>query len=249
MTPDPNLPDFKRNAVQPVECLKLGWELIKNQYWLFLGMTLVGLLIGNAVPLGILMGPMMCGLYLALLKRLRGEPIEFGTLFKGFDYFADGMIAGLLHAVPVTIIIVAFNVFIFAAQIATMASGRNGEPDPAVVFGFLAVFGIGLPIMLILLILLSLGFVFAYPLIVDRRLSGINAVKVSLKAGMANFWSLFGLLLLNGLLGIVGVFFCFVGVYFVLPVTFAALAVAYTQVFGTATRQSLYTPPPPPSFN
>ena len=56
--------------------------------------------------------------------------------------------------------------------------------------------------MMILMIILSIGFAFAYPLIVDRRLSGVNAVKLSFKAGMANFWRLFGLLMLNGLLGV-----------------------------------------------
>ena len=249
MTPNPNLPNFKRHAVQPVECLRRGWDLIKDQYWLFVGMTLVGLLIGNAVPMGILMGPMMCGLYLALLKRQRGELVEFGTLFKGFDFFVDGMIAGLLHAIPVVIIIAPFYIFMFAAQIAMALSSQNGEAQPAAAFGLLAVIGIGLPIMLILLIILSVVFVFAYPLVADRRLSGLNAVKVSVKAGLANFWSLFGLLLLNGLLSLAGAMVCGIGIYFVMPVTFAALAVAYLQVFGMASQQSPYSPPPPPSFN
>jgi uncharacterized membrane protein len=192
---------------------------------------------------------MMCGLYLALLKRHAGEPVEFGTLFKGFDFFVDGMIAGILHAIPVLAIIVTFYIFMFAGQIAMALSGRNGEPDPAVALGFLAVIGIGLPIMLILLMLVSIGFVFAFPLIVDRKLSGVNAVKHSFKAAIANFWSLLGLLLLNGLLTGVGALFCGVGAYFVLPVTFAALAVAYMQVFGVRPRESAYTPPLPPSFN
>ena len=249
MTPDQTFPEFKRHAVQPVECLKRGWDLIKDQYWVFVGMTVVGLIIGNAVPLGILMGPMMCGLYLALLKRQAGEVVEFGTLFKGFDFFVEGMIAGILHAIPVIIIIGPVYIVIFVAQITMMSARRNGEPDPAAAMGFLAVIGIGLPIMLILLIILSIGFAFAFPLIVDRKLSGVNAVKHGFRAGMANFWSLFGLLLLNALLSTVGVCFCFVGVYFVLPVTFAALAVAYTQVFGVAPRQALNTPPPPPTFS
>jgi len=249
MTPDQNLPDFKRNAVQPVECLKRGWDLIKDQYWLFLGMTVVGVMIGNAVPLGILMGPIMCGLYLAFMKRLAGEPVEFGILFKGFDFFVDGMIAGILHAIPIVAIIVPFYIFMFVGQFAVAASSRQGQADPTAAFAYLAVIGIGLPIMLILLIIVSIGFAFAFPLVADRRLSGMNAVKVSFKAGMANFWSLFGLMILNALLSIAGVLCCFVGVYFVMPVTFAAMAVAYTQVFGMAPRASIYTPPPPPSFN
>ena len=147
MTPEQNLPDFKRRAVQPVECLKQGWDLIKGQFWLFLGMTVVGIMIGNAVPLGILMGPMMCGLYLALLKRQAGEPVEFGTLFKGFDFFVDGMVAGILHAIPIVVIIVPFYLLMFVGQFAMAASSRQGEPDPAAAFAYLAVIAICLPIM------------------------------------------------------------------------------------------------------
>jgi uncharacterized membrane protein len=250
MTPEQTFPEFKRNAVEPIECLKRGWDLIKDDYWLFVAISLLGMLIGSVAPLGILMGPMMCGVYLALLRKMSGEPVEFGTLFKGFDYFVDGFIAALLHYVPMMIIFAPFYVIMVLAQLAMMASSRNGEPNPAAAIGFLSVVAIGLPIMMILMIILSIGFAFAYPLIVGHRLSGANAVKVSFKAGFANFWRLFGLLLLNGLLGFVGVLCCYVGVIFILPVTFAAMAVAYTQVFGGVpqTPPSPYPPPPPGSF-
>src|SRR6266850_2655539 len=105
--------EFKRNAVQPGECIKAGWELIKSQYWLFVGMTVVGIIIGSVVPLGILMGPMMCGIYLALFQTRRGQPFEFGLLFKGFDYFGDSLIATLIHIVPVIIIIVPAYIIFF----------------------------------------------------------------------------------------------------------------------------------------
>ena len=36
--------EFKRNAVEPMECLKAGLNLIKSQYWLFVGMTAVGMI-------------------------------------------------------------------------------------------------------------------------------------------------------------------------------------------------------------
>src|SRR5688500_5485864 len=81
--------EFNRNAVSPVECIKGGWNLIKNQYWLILGMVIVGWMIASAVPFGILMGPMMCGLFLTFFKMRRGEFVEFGTLFKGFEYLGD----------------------------------------------------------------------------------------------------------------------------------------------------------------
>ena len=42
-----DLPEFRRKAVEPVECIKAGWNLIRNQYWLFVGLTVVGILIGD----------------------------------------------------------------------------------------------------------------------------------------------------------------------------------------------------------
>jgi uncharacterized membrane protein len=249
MTPEKIFPEFKRNAVQPVECLKQGWDLIKDDYWVFFGISALALIIGSMGPLGILMGAMMCGLNLAFLRKTAGERVEFGTLFKGFDYFADGFIAALLHYLPMMVIIAPFYIIMMVAQFGMMASSRHGEPNPAAALGFLSVFAICFPIMMILMILLQVGFAFAYPLIVAQGLSGADAVKVSFKAAFANFWRLFGLLLLNGLLGFLGVICCYVGVLFILPITFAAMFIAYSQVFGTVPQhRSPYPPPPPSSF-
>ena len=244
-----NEPEFKRNAVEPVECIKAGLNLIRSQYWLFVGITLVGLLIGSLVPLGILMGPMQCGIYLALFQTRRSQPIEFGTLFKGFDYFGDSLIAALLHLIPMLIIIIpSYIVFVvfYAGFIVTM-SQSGGEPNPAALLGFFGVVMVFWLGVFVLMILLSVVFTFAYPLIVDRRMKGFDAVKLSIRAALANFWRLLGLLLLTGLLNFVGVMFCYVGAIFVLPIGFAAIAEAYEQVFGLGQMQP-NVPPPPPTF-
>ena len=242
-----DLPEFRRKAVEPVVCIKAGWKLIKNQYWLFVGITAVGILVGSVVPFGILLGPMMCGIYLTLFKAKRGQPIEFGDLFKGFDYFADSLIATLLHLVPVLVVFVPSYIVFYIGLFFLMP--RNGEPDPGALFGFFGLFAVFWLVMMVLLILVSVGFTFAYPLIVDRRLSGLNAVKLSIKAGMANFWQLLGMLLLNGLFSFVGLLFCYVGAFLVLPLGFAAIATAYEQVFGLADGDvQPNLPPPPPTF-
>ena len=241
--------EFKRNAVQPIECIKAGLNLIKSQYWLFVGITAVGLLIGSVVPLGILMGPMMCGIYLALFQTRRGQPIEFGTLFKGFDYFGDSLIATLLHLVPMIVILVpAYIIFVlfYVGFLMAMSQG-GGEPNPAALLGFFGLLVVFWLIVFVLLIVLSVVFTFAYPLIVDRRLSGLEAVKLSIRAAFANFWRLLGLLLLTGLMNFAGALFCYVGALFVLPIAFSAIAAAYEQVFGLGEFQP-NLPPPPPSF-
>jgi len=239
--------EFKRNAVQPGECIKAGWELIRSQYWLFVGMTVVGVIIGSVVPLGILWGPMVCGIYLALFQTRRGQPIEFGLLFKGFDYFGDAVIATLLHMVPMVIIIAPAYILYLVGMFGMMAASQNGEPNPGAMLGFFGIFGVVWLVIMLLMIVLSVVFVFAYPLIVDRRLKGFDAVRLSIRAGFANFWRLLGMLILTGLLTFAGVLLCYVGVFLVMPIGYAAVAAAYEQVFGLSEVQS-NLPPPPPSF-
>lgn len=241
--------EFKRNAVEPVECIKAGWELIKSQYWLFVGMTLVAMLVGSAVPLGILMGPMMCGMYMALFQTRRGQPIEFGLLFKGFDVFGNAVVATLLHMIPIIIVVIPTYILFYIGMFGVMAttSSRNGEPNPGALLGFFGVFAIVWLVIMVLLIVLSVVFTFAYPLIVDRRLSGLDAVKLSVRAGFGNFWRLLGMLLLTGLLSFGGLLLCYIGIFLVLPISLAAISVAYEQVFGLSDLQP-NLPPPPPSF-
>src|SRR5947209_9073420 len=96
---------FRSRAVRPVDCLTAGWRLIQDQYWLFLGITLVGLIIGSLAPLGILQGPCMCGIFYCLARRDRGRRVSFDMLFKGFDYFVDSLVATLFMIVPIMLLI------------------------------------------------------------------------------------------------------------------------------------------------
>ena len=244
----PQIP-YQRNAVEPIQCIKAGWELVKDQYWLFVGMSVVVMLIGSAVPAGILLGPMMCGLYLTFFKRRRGEPIEFGTLFKGFDYFGPSLIATLLHIIPILAIVIPAYFLFYVSLIVSVAAQRD-EPNPAAMFGVLGMFGLFWVVMILVIIIISIGFTFAYPLIVDRRLPGFDAVKLSFKAAMANFWRLLAMAVLSGLLTIAGMVLCYVGMFLVLPISYAAIAMAYEQVFGLANaNERSNLPPPPPTFN
>jgi hypothetical protein len=244
----PEIP-FRRNVVEPIECIKGGWEMIKPQYWLFVGMTVVAVLIGSAVPI-ILIGPMMCGLNLAFFKTRRGEPVEFGTLFKGFDYFGQSLIAALLHALPIIVIVVPAYILFYVSMIVSIAAqGNSSEPNPAPFLGVMAVFGLFWVVVMIVIIVVSIGFIFAYPLIVDRKLKAIDAIKLSFRAGLANFWRLLGMMLLTGLMTTVGVLACYVGAFLVMPLSYAAIAKAYEQVFGLSEGGEFSNmPPPPPVF-
>lgn len=246
----PEIP-FRRNAVEPVQCIKDGWEIIKNQYWLFVGMTFIAVLIGSAVPLGILLGPMMCGLHMTFFRARRGQPVEFGMLFKGFDYFGQSLVATLLYIVPIIAIIVPVYLLFYVGMFVSMAAANAGdEPNPAAAFGVMGMFMLVWVVVLLVVLVVSVGFTFSYPLIADRKLSGFDAVKLSFKAAFANFWRLLGMTILTGLLSMVGVLACYVGMFLVMPIGYAAIAKAYEQVFGLADGSDFSNlPPPPPIFS
>jgi uncharacterized membrane protein len=244
MTPD-NV-EFRTGVIKGTECVKEAWALIKDQYWLFLGIVFVGVFIGGAVPI-ILIGPMMVGIYLCFFRRMRGERVEFGDLFKGFDYFAQSLIAALIQMIPMVIVMVPMYIIMFALMMSTMPRGGRMDPDDASTFmftflGFELVFVV---VIMAVAIVITIFFMFAFPLIADRNLSGVDAVKLSFKAAKANFSGVLGLILINVGLGILGVLCCYVGAFLVAPVTLGSYAVAYRRVFPEGT-QIFASPPPPP---
>jgi uncharacterized membrane protein len=218
--------DVKRGAVSPLACYQEGWELIKGEYWVIFAATAVGMLLGSIVPMGILLGPMMCGIYLILLRRMRGETVLVDHLFKGFEWFGPSLVAFLLTLVAVLLLVVPLGLVVAVAAFVGNAAG--GE-DLALLLA-LVVGAVGL------LVVMAAGtlFTFAYPLMVDRDLEAMDALKVSVRGGLANLGGLIGLFAMNVVLSLVGTCFFFVGSYLVMPLSFAALAIAYRDVYGLA---------------
>jgi len=246
----PEIP-YKRKVVDPIECIKSGWEMVKPHYWLFVGMAFIAHIIGQAVPL-ILMGPMLCGFYVSLFTARRREPIEFATLFKGFDFFGPSLVATVLHMLPVAAVLIPTYILFYASFVfAMMAQTQSSNPNPVGILGVFFTFSLVMIVVSVVILIISVGFTFAYPLIADRRLSGLDAVKLSFKGGMANFWRLLAMMLLTGVMTTAGIAFCIIGMYLVLPISYGAIAAAYEQVFGLKDPREFAAdlPPPPPVFN
>jgi len=242
-----DLVEFRRGVISPMECIQEGWALIKDEYWLFFGISIVGFLIGNAFTI-ILMGPMMIGVFLCLQQRQRHQAVEFGTLFKGFDLFVQGLVVTALKLVPSFVIVVPYWIFLAAVMMLSMQHGRINSPDDmnrimSAVFPLEILFYF---LMMIVTLFVEIFFMLAYPLIADRRVSGLEAVKLSFRAAKANFGGILVLMLLNGIFGFLGVLCCLVGFLFYMPVAFASHAVAYRRIFPDIGTATLPSPPPPP---
>ncbi len=238
---------FNIGVIKPVECMKEGWELIKDQYWLFLGITFVGMLIGGLIPFGIGIGAMFCGIYFTMIQKLDGKPFEFGDLFKGFNYFLQGLIPMLIIIVPMVILMIVMYASIAAVLFSSMDS--KGRIDDSVIwklYGTMFVEGV---FMSLLMGCLHALIMFAFPLIVDKNMSGMDAFKLSAKAVWQNLSGVVGLILAEFVLGFLGYLACAIGVYFTMPIMFAGVLVAYRKVFPKFNSQKFNTPPMPNAYN
>lgn len=89
---------------------------------------------------------------------------------------------------------------------------------------------------------------FTYPLIADRNLGSIEAIKASLDITKQNplMFILFGIV--AHLIGGIGIIVCCVGVIFTAPLLITTVACAYRDCCGLPGGYDSYTPPPPPSY-
>ncbi len=218
--------------------MKIG--MIKDQYWIFFAMTLVGMLIGG-VSMNILLGAMYCGIYYALLRKMRGETVAFEDLFKGFSFFVPALVATLIFIIPIFISMFVTYGSMFAMMF-TMIDSR-GRVNPAAIFSLYAVIIVEGVVFAVLISCIHAFVTFSYPLIVERNMSGWAAFKLSARAVWANLSGVIGLILVEFALGFIGYLACGFGLYFVFPVLFAGVAVAYRRVFPYLGNENYNRPP------
>jgi hypothetical protein len=218
--------EFRRADLRAFELLGQARTLIGSDYWLFLGITVVGMILGSLVPLAILMGPFMVGIHLAYRGQERGEKLEFGVLFKGFDKFVESLVATLIIVFGLLILMspaIVLNV------VGIIGLSESNDEGAQVLFGLLLLAFYA--VVFAFSVVVSALTMFVYPLIADRGVTGLDAVKLSLAAAWGNLWGVVRVALVNMLLGFVGTLACCVGAFFVLPFTMGLTWVTYRQVF------------------
>lgn len=234
--------EFRTGVINPVECVKEGFELIKKDYWLLFAITMVGALIGG-FTMYILGGAMFCGIFYSYLRSIDGKPVAFDDLWKGMNYFAPGLVVVLLIVVPAF----AYYLFVYISLIAAMFGGS--QAGEAGLVGALVVVGITDLVVLIAMVCFHTLLTFSFPLIVDRNLGAIDAMKTSARAVWQNLGGVAGLVVVNFGLMFLGYLALCVGMYFVIPIMIAGNAVAYRRVFPSLEMRTNMHPPPPDSYN
>ena len=123
--------EYRNGVINPIECVKQGFELIKSDYWLLFAVTLVGMLIGG-FTMDILMGAMMCGIMYAFLNKIDGRPVTFDDLWKGMSWFLPGLLVVLLIVVPVFV----FYIGVYVSMVAAIVVGAQTENGGAMTLAF-----------------------------------------------------------------------------------------------------------------
>jgi hypothetical protein len=216
--------EFRVGVIRPVELFRESWQLIKDEYWTIFAVTLLGMVIASLLPI-VLIGPMMCGIYLALLAKIDRGKTDFNLLFKGFDKFLPSLVLTFIIVGPFFLMLLG----IYLPVIAMALAGERMSQDELILFIALLI-GIELVLGIIMVAVHSL-LIFAYPLIAERNLSAMQAIRLSSRASWQNLGGITGMMGVALLLTLAGYLMLCVGIYLVLPLIMAATAVAYRKVF------------------
>ncbi|HEY3567863.1 MAG TPA: hypothetical protein VGP73_08010 [Thermoanaerobaculia bacterium] len=182
--PPPGLPPPGPPTVRISEWLNQAWAVIQP-YWLeyVLAILVAHLVILAAelmciLPILIVAGPMMGGVFVYLAKRMLGLPVQISDVFKGFRRFGDTFLLGLLLILPPLV----FVPLIFLPTILAAVGFGNTQAGEAITqaTGCLTV-----PLVVLFLVVypvvVGTYLVFALPLVLFRRMGALDAIRQSIE--------------------------------------------------------------------
>jgi hypothetical protein len=222
-------------------CFDRSFSLWKAHLMPLVGATLLLFVVQiavNVIPIVggfasvLLNGVFYGGLYYYYLGRIRGEPRTVGDVFAGFRQGVGSlMLASFLTSI-LTFFIVA-QCFAPVIWPALKAISVHAAPDfeslvtPVTVTSFVIGF--------ILLIYVSVSWIFTFALIIDQGLGAWTAMEVSRRVVSRNWFRVFFLGFLGGLIAMLGLIGFMIGVFFTIPIAIAALMYAYEDLFRPRT--------------
>jgi hypothetical protein len=209
-------------------CISRSWDLVKKNFWPVVGISLLIMIITFVInqviglPSSAAARSMVfqrhvtpAGICLILGTSLLGTPIY--TLLMGglFKYYLK-LIRGE------------------GATIADAFSGFGPAVGQLLLLGLVNGFLTTLAFLLCILpgIYVSVSWIFALPLVIDRNLPFWDAMELSRKVVSKHWFTVFAFFLVAALLGASGVIVCCVGIFVTIPIGSVAIMYAYEDIFG-----------------
>lgn len=220
--------------------LRRGWAFFAERPGSSIGVTTVFYLLmmaANGVPyLGfitglLLNGVLMAGWWMYLIHTVRGEKAELGDLFFGFSSrFWQMSLANLVPTVLIYLCFIPLGLLAALSIPAFVAAGRDRADSllPVVI----VVGGALLLMTIACMVFLTLSWLFAIPLVADKKMNFWSAMELSRKVVWKHIgWTLVFAIVL-WLVMVAGTLLCLVGLLVAAPVLMNALALHYEKLFG-----------------
>ena len=210
-------------SLKPVDLLSESFELLKPNIVMVAVAALIAAFLYNTV---ILAGAAICGMFYLINKQFNTSKSELGDLFRGFDFFVESLITGLIAMAAFTVVLLPIT---GVYMIATFVVG-----DIAILMGLSSL--VFITVICIASIALYLVFTFPFILIMEYKMKALDAIKLSFEAVKANLVPLLILMVLCLILSSVAALFCILPYFIAAPVCMGAFLLAYRQIFPA--RQS-----------
>jgi len=231
---------------QPLDvrlALSSGWALFKLHMGImvgaggiYFGILLAAGMVGAVIPFAniFVQGPLTGGLIILTLNLSRYNQADISDIFLGFKNYGWLLLVTLVQgAVVVAAIVPGVIVMLLGGLLPLMQAQQAGERPE---FGgtTITLISVGFLLLLVLGMIAAIFTYFWYFLVADKRGEFGEALAAGYRAGKMNFWSILGLSILIGLVVLVSVIPCGIGLIFSIPWSFAVMAKAYEQIFSSS---------------
>lgn len=211
-------------------CIARAWDLVRQNFWPVIGVSLLILIITITINqvIGLASGPAFKTMILQHRFSPGGMSIIIGTSMLGTPIYTL-LTAGLFK----------YYLKLIRAEGPTIADAFAGFSPMAgqlILLGFVngLLTSIGYLMCIIPGIYLTISWIFALPLVIDRRLPFWDAMELSRKMVGRHWFITFAFVLVIGLLAACGILACCVGIFVTMPIASVALLYAYEDIFGRA---------------
>jgi hypothetical protein len=209
-------------------CIARSWDLVKQNFWPVVGISLLIILISAAINqvIGLASGPVMRRIILQRHVTPGGISIILGTSLLGSPIYSL-LMAGLFK----------YYIKLIRAEGPTIRDAFAGFSPAAgqlILLGLVTGLLTTLGMLLCLLpgIYLSVSWIFGVPLVIDRNMAFWDALELSRKVVSKHWFMMFAFLLVVGLLSMCGLIACCIGVFVTMPIGTVAIMYAYEDIFG-----------------
>ena len=194
--------------------------------------------IGSIVQIAV-MGPLTAAWYGYFLRHIRGQAAAMEDVFAVFSS------PDLLHMIAVHVIVAVISVLLILPIVAIVffttigtaaatAAAADADAPAVVLFPFVSVFALGMLPVVAAMLYVTMAFMFAPALVLDRGHAFWQAMRLSLRVVNRQLLPMLGLVLMAWLIGLAGLLALCLGIFVALPIIMASYAFAYEDLFGEA---------------